>query len=61
MEKLLGAKSPDKAMEVQAEFAKAAYESYVSHATKLGQLYTDLARETFKSCQDFAAKGTPVR
>jgi hypothetical protein len=61
LEKLLGAKSPDKAMEVQAEFAKAAYESYVSHATKLGQLYTDLARETFKSCQDFAAKGTPVR
>jgi hypothetical protein len=61
MEKLLGAKSPDKAFEVQTEYARAAYESYVSHATKLGQLYTDLAKETFKSYQDFAAKVMPVR
>ena len=61
MENLLGAKSPDKAFEVQTEYAKAAYEGYISHATKLGQLYTDLAKETFKSCQDFAAKVTPVR
>jgi hypothetical protein len=61
MEKLLTTKSPDKAFEVQTEYAKAAYESYVSHATKLGQLYTDLAQETFKSYQDFASKLTPVR
>src|SRR5262249_60643668 len=61
MEKLLEAKSPDKAFEVQTEYAKVAYESYVSHATKLGQLYTDLAQETFKSYQDFASKLTPVK
>ena len=61
MENLLGAKSPDKAFEVQTEYARAAYESYVSHATKLGQLYADLAREAFKSYQDFASKLTPVR
>jgi phasin family protein len=61
MEKLLGAKSPDKAFELQTEYAKAAYESYVGHATKLGQLYADLGQEAFKSYQDFAAKLTPVR
>jgi hypothetical protein len=61
LENLLTAKSPDKAFEVQTEYAKAAYESYVSHATKLGQLYIDLAQETFKSYQDFAPKLTPVR
>ena len=61
LEKLLTAKSPDKAFEVQTEFTKAAYEDYVSHATKLGQLYTELAQETFKSYQDFAAKPTPVK
>jgi hypothetical protein len=61
MEKLLGAKSPDQAFEVQTKYARAAYESYVSHATKLGQLYTDLAKEMFKSYQGFAAKVTPVR
>jgi hypothetical protein len=53
--------SPDKAVEVQTEYARAAYENYVSHATKLGQLYTDLAQEAFKSYQEFASKLTPVR
>jgi hypothetical protein len=60
MENLLGAKSPDTAFEVQTEYARAAYESYVSHATKLGHLYADPAREAFKSYQDFASKLTPV-
>jgi hypothetical protein len=49
------------AIEVQTEYAKAAYEGYVSHATKLSELYTDLAKETFKSYQDFAARMTPTR
>src|SRR5215831_10275907 len=61
VENLLGARSLDKAVEVQTEFARAAYENYASHATKLGQLYADLATQTFKSYQDFAAKVTPVR
>jgi hypothetical protein len=61
VESLLGARSLDKAVEVQNEYARAAYEDYVSHATKLGQLYTELAQETFKSYQDFVAKTTPIR
>jgi hypothetical protein len=61
MEKLLSARSPDKAFEVQSEYARTAYEDYVSHTTNLGQLYTNLAQETFKSYQDFASKLTPVR
>jgi len=47
MENLLGVKSLDKAIEVQSEYAKAAYEGYVAHASKLGQLYTNLAKEAF--------------
>jgi hypothetical protein len=61
VENLLGARSLDKAVEVQNEYARAAYEDYVSHTTKLGQLYTELAQETFKTYQDFASKLTPVR
>ena len=37
MEKPLGAKSPDKAFEIQTKYAKAAYESYVSHANGIRQ------------------------
>src|SRR5215475_11699875 len=59
VENLLGARSLDRAVEVQTEYARSAYEDYVSHATKLGELYADLATETFKSYQDFAAKVTP--
>ena len=61
MENLLGARSLDKAFEVQSEYAKAAYEGYVSHASKLGELYTDLAKEAFKPYQSSVAKATPVK
>jgi Phasin protein len=40
MENLLGVRSLDKAFEVQSEYARTAYEGYVSHASRLGQLYT---------------------
>jgi hypothetical protein len=60
-EKMIGAKSLDKAFEVQSEYAKAACEGYVSEVTKLGELYADLAKETFKPYQDFAARMTPTR
>jgi probable F420-dependent oxidoreductase len=59
MENLLGAKSLDKAFEVQSEYARAAYEDYVSCATRLGALYTDLAKEAFKPYQSFVARATP--
>jgi phasin family protein len=47
-EKLLGAKSFDKAIEVQSDYAKSAYETFVAEATKLGELYADLAKEAYK-------------
>ena len=48
MEKLLGAKSLEKAMEIQTAYAKSAYEGFVAQATKIGELYADLAKETYK-------------
>jgi hypothetical protein len=47
-EKLIGAKSLEKAFEVQSDYAKIAYEGFVAEATKLGELYTDLAKEAYK-------------
>jgi len=47
-EKLLGAKSLDKLMEVQSEYLKSSYEDFVAESTKLGELYADLAKEAYK-------------
>jgi hypothetical protein len=58
LEKLLGAKSLDKAIEIQSEYAKTAYEGFVAQATKLGELYTDLAKETYKPFEGLVAKAT---
>jgi len=47
-EKLIGAKSLDKAFEVQSDYMKNTYEGFVAQATKLGELYADLAKEAYK-------------
>ena len=56
LEKLLGVKSLDKAIEVQSEYAKTAYEGFVAEATKLGELYSDLAKETYKPFEGMFAR-----
>jgi len=56
MEKMFGAKSLDKAIEIQTDFAKTAYEGFVAQATKIGELYADLAKESYKPFETYAAK-----
>ncbi len=51
VEKLLGAKNVETAVQIQSEFAKSAYESFVAEVTKLGELYAKpafLARLTWR-------------
>ena len=55
-EKLAGAKTLDKAVEIQTEYAKTAYEGFVAYASKLGELYTNLAKETVKPYEGLFAK-----
>jgi phasin family protein len=61
LEKLLGAKSLEKAIEIQSAYAKSAYETFVAEATKMGELYTDLAKETYKPLEGMIAKVTPAK
>ena len=61
MEKLLGVKSLEKAIEIQTDYAKSAYEGFVAQATKMGELYADLAKETYKPFEGFVAKATPAK
>ena len=56
IEKLFGVKSLEKAIEVQSEYAKSAYEGFVAETTKLGEMYSTLAKETYKPFEALMAK-----
>ena len=55
-EKLAGAKSLDKAIEVQTDYFKTAYEGFVAEATKIGELYAELYKDTYKPFESIVAK-----
>jgi hypothetical protein len=60
-EQLLGTKSPEKAIELQQAYFKTAYEGFVAQATKIGGLYADLAKQTYKPLEGYVAKITPAK
>lgn len=47
-EKLMGVKRFDEAIQLQSDFAKTAYDDFVAEATKIGEMYANLAKEAFK-------------
>lgn len=55
-EKLAGAKSFDKAFEIQTEYAKSAYESFVAQSTKVGELCTTIAKDAYAPFEAATAK-----
>ena len=61
LEKLFGAKSLEKAIEVQSEYVKTSYETFVAEATKFGELYTDLAKESYKPFEGLLSKVAPAK
>ena len=48
---ILGSKSIHEAFELQTDFAKSAFESYVSQLTKFSELFTSTSKETFAPLQ----------
>ncbi len=48
VEKLLGAKTVETAIQIQTDFAKTSYEGFVAQATKLNEMFVKLATEAFK-------------
>lgn len=60
VEKLSEARSLDKAVEAQTEFAKQAYETFVAESQKMRELYGKLARQTLKPLEGFVTKSTPT-
>lgn len=60
VEKLSSVKSVDKAIEIQTEFAKSAFETFMAESQKIGALYRDLAMQSYKPFGGLLAKMTPT-
>jgi phasin family protein len=56
VEKLASVKSFDKAIEIQTDYAKSAYETLVAESTKIGELYSELAKEAYKPVESLMSK-----
>ena len=54
--KLTSVRDPAKLMELQSEYVKNAYETFVAEAKKISELYTDFFKQTAKPLQDLMTK-----
>ena len=48
MEKLMGAKSLEQAVEIQTTYAKRAYDEYMHQMQKIGGMYAEFAKEAYR-------------
>ena len=55
-EQLVGAKSFEQVLEIQSQYAKRAFDAYITQASKLGEMYVDVARSAYKSVEQAVAK-----
>ena len=56
VEKLLAVKELNEVIALQQDFVKTSYEGFVAQVTKLGELYTNVAKEAFKPVEAAIAK-----
>jgi hypothetical protein len=55
-EQLIGAKSFEHAIEIQSQYAKKAYDTWVAEASKLGEMYAAVARDAYKPVEKAVTK-----
>jgi hypothetical protein len=60
LEKLAGVKTLDKAVEIQADYVKTAFEGYVAQVSKMGELFTAIAKDAYKPFEGIVAKAVPA-
>lgn len=56
LEKILGAGSLEKAMELQSDYIKTSYESLIAESNRMSELYADLAKEVYKPFESYVGK-----
>jgi phasin family protein len=52
VEKLLGAKTFESAIQIQTEYAKSAYEGFVARQSKINEIFAKVASEAMKPAQN---------
>ncbi len=57
LEKLMGSKSVEQAVEIQTNYAKRAYDDYMQQVTKIGGMYANLAKEAYKPVEKILHNG----
>lgn len=55
-EKLAGARTLEKAFEIQADYAKTSYETFIARATRMSEIYADLAKEAYRPYEAAASR-----
>lgn len=58
IEKLVGARTVESALQIQGEYVRTAYEGFVAQATKMGELATTVAKEALAPVEGLVAKTT---
>jgi phasin family protein len=58
VERLLGAKTVEAAVQIQSDYAKSAYEGFVAKSTKINEILAKVAAEAFKPAQNAFALTT---
>jgi hypothetical protein len=61
VEKLMGLRSFDKAIEVHTEFARQAHANFFAESGRMCELYSELAKQIFRPWERFAAQMTRAR
>jgi phasin family protein len=61
VEKLLGAKSIESAIQIQSDYSKTFFEGLVGYVTKTGELYSNLAKEAFKPIETAITKVQAIK
>ena len=57
-EKLMAVRSLDKAVEVQTEFMRDAYEAMMGRMTKIGEIYSSSMRDAYRPFESVADRST---
>lgn len=61
LEKLMSAKTIEKAMQVQNEYLRSSYEDFIAQSSKLGGLYAELAKDAYKPFEGILSQAASMK